>query len=55
MESFRERNYDFSDFFERNIEKEQFRELRKLIRETDFSSFNRPHTWTFTFNISKLP
>ena len=49
MESFRERNYDFSDFFERNIEKEQFRELRKFIRETDFSSFNRPHTWTFTF------
>ena len=53
MESFRERNYDFSDFFERNIEKEQFRELRKLIRETDFSSFNRPHTWTFTFKYEQ--
>ena len=46
MESFRERNYDFRDFKfddDRNIEYEQFRELRKMIRDTDFSTFKRPH------------
>ena len=54
MESFRERNYDFSDFkfgHERNIEREQFIELQKLIRSTDFSNWNRPHAWTFTFKF----
>ena len=56
MESFRERNYDFTDFKfddDRNIEYEQFRELRKMIRDTDFSTFKRPHTWTFTFKYDQ--
>ena len=56
MESFRERNYDFRDFKfddDRNIEYEQFRELRKMIRDTDFSTFKRPHTWTFTFKYDQ--
>lgn len=52
METFRERNFDFSDFKFGHVENKSwsnFTELRQMIREQDYSKWNRPHAWTFTF------
>ena len=61
MESFRERNYDFRDFKfddDRNIEYEQFRELRKMI-EIQTSQHSKDlihgHSHLNTISLYSLP
>ena len=54
MESFRERNLNFSEFnFGHERSWNNFIELRQMIREQDYSKWNRPHAWTFTFKFEQ--
>jgi len=54
MESFRERNLNFSEFnFGHDRSWNNFIELRQMIREQDYSKWNRPHAWTFTFKFEQ--
>ncbi len=56
MERFNERfNLDFSDFKfdELPVERRQLQEFRSWLDETDFTTWNKPYAWTFTFEYEQ--